>query len=156
MSTSTKKQITTSVECSTEVESPQSVEPQDCGAWPPAIPPSHGRGWPQVCAPGSIAHVMGGDLENSLTPPLQPPTPRATSHEKECGTPTNVLSPVSVIDEINCFLGSDGKVKLIRNNTLRITIKSKEGYERELDIGLTVTGGSSTGPGYKIINDLEG
>jgi hypothetical protein len=47
----------------------ESVVSQLAPAVPAAKPPSHGRGWPQVCVPDSTAHVMGGDPENS--PPDQ-------------------------------------------------------------------------------------
>lgn len=45
--------------CSTVADKPESTPAQSYPAWPPAEPPSHGRGWPQETVPYPIGHANG-------------------------------------------------------------------------------------------------
>lgn len=51
-------------ECSGVVDKSELTPPQSSPGWPPAEPPTHGRGWPQDAVPGSIFHVLGCECGN--------------------------------------------------------------------------------------------
>lgn len=61
----TQKPVVTSTAHLDAVEMPESVDAQLCPGWPPATPPSHGRGWPQVEPPHPNDHVRTDDSESS-------------------------------------------------------------------------------------------